>query len=72
VLHETSVIGDVAVTLVELAGEPGDAYFVDLRVLHSGAPNAAPRPRMMLTYRFARADLMRDMAEAFGWREESV
>jgi len=72
VLHETSVIGDVAVTLVELAGEPGDAYFVDLRVLHSGAPNAAPRPRMMLTYRFARADLMAEMAEAFGWQKESV
>jgi len=72
VLHETSVIGDVEVTLVELTGEPGDAYFVDLRVLHSGAPNAAPRPRLMLTYRFARADLMAEMAEAFGWQKESV
>ena len=72
VLNETCAIGDVEVMLVELSGEPGDAYFVDLRILHAGAPNAAARPRMMLTYRFARADLMREMAEAFGWQEESV
>ena len=37
---------------VETHGEPGDVYFVDLRVLHTPAPNSTPIRRIMLTRRF--------------------
>jgi ectoine hydroxylase-related dioxygenase (phytanoyl-CoA dioxygenase family) len=53
---------------MELSGEPGDAYFTDLRLLHTGAPNASNRPRMMVTQRFVRADVMEELAPAVGWR----
>jgi len=64
----SGAVGDVALQVMELTGAPGDAYLVDLRVLHSGAPNAADRPRMMITDRFIPADLAQEMAEAYGWR----
>ena len=67
-LTEAYMIGDVELRVVELTGAPGDAWFVDLRVLHAAAPNAADRPRMMVTHRFVRADLMPEIAEAYGWR----
>lgn len=60
-------MGDVALEVLELSGAPGDAYFTDLRVLHTSAPNAAERPRMMATHRFMRADVTKELAEAFGW-----
>ncbi len=66
-LDRTGAVGDVALELVELTGAPGDAYLIDLRVLHAGAPNAADRPRMMATYRFVRADVMQELAQAYGW-----
>jgi len=53
--------------IVELTGRPGDAWIMDLRVLHAGAPNAGGRPRMMATHRFVRADLMDEISEGFGW-----
>jgi len=52
---------------VELCGAPGDAYLVDLRVLHAAAPNASDRPRMMATHRFIREGVEQELAEAFGW-----
>ena len=64
--HEGAV-GDVALEVVELTGAPGDAYLIDLRVLHTAAPNASSRPRMMATHRFVRADVMPELARAFGW-----
>ncbi|HEX3673943.1 MAG TPA: phytanoyl-CoA dioxygenase family protein [Rhizomicrobium sp.] len=67
-LSQRGAIGDVALELVELTGAPGDAYLMDLRVLHAGAPNASDRPRMMATYRFVAEDAQREMAEAYGWR----
>jgi hypothetical protein len=38
-------------------------------VLHAGggSPNAARRPRMMLTFRYECSDLLREVADAFGW-----
>ncbi|SIN66200.1 Phytanoyl-CoA dioxygenase (PhyH) [Parasphingorhabdus marina DSM 22363] len=44
-------IGDVNVRVMELTGRAGDAWFMDLRILHSPAPNAADSARMMLTCR---------------------
>ncbi len=51
-LHEIGFCQDVELQVVELSGKPGDVYFIDLRVLHAGAPNATSTPRMMLTRRF--------------------
>ena len=61
-------IGDVALEVVELTGRPGDAWLVDLRVLHSGSPNAARHPRVMVTRRFVRAALVPEISAAYGWR----
>jgi len=52
---------------MEMTGVPGDVWLMDLRVLHAGSPNAAERPRMMLTFRYERSDLLREVADAFGW-----
>jgi hypothetical protein len=66
-LNRTAVVGGVPLELVELTGVPGDAYLTDLRVLHSGAPNAAVRPRIMATHRFLRVDVLEELAKAHGW-----
>lgn len=66
-LNRAGVVEGVRLELVELCGVPGDAYLTDLRVLHSGAPNAADRPRLMATHRFMRSDVMRELAEAYKW-----
>jgi hypothetical protein len=66
-MRETALVEGVELRLVELTGEPGDAYFTDLRALHSGAPNADHRPRIMLTRRFVREDVMQEMAEVYRW-----
>ncbi len=60
-------VGDIPLRVVELTGEPGDVWIVDLRILHAAAPNASERPRIMATHRFVRADLMPALAAAFGW-----
>ncbi|HEY1425644.1 MAG TPA: phytanoyl-CoA dioxygenase family protein [Caulobacteraceae bacterium] len=59
-------VGEVLVEVLELTGEPGDVWLTDMRLLHSGAPNAADRPRMMLTCRFVRVDALREIAKAYG------
>ncbi len=64
----TGSVGEVALRVMELTGQPGDVWVMDLRVLHSAAPNAADRPRLMVTHRFLRADLMAEVAAAYGWR----
>lgn len=51
-LREFGYVGDVPLQVVEMTGEPGDAYFMDLRVLHTIAPNARQTPRIMLTQRY--------------------
>jgi hypothetical protein len=66
-LHESGLVGNVVVEVVELTGAPGDAYFTDLRVLHAIAPNATDRPRIMATHRFIRTDVLHELAAAFGW-----
>jgi len=66
-LHRTGPVGNVQLQIVEMTGVPGDVWLMDLRVLHVGSPNATERPRMMLTFRYMRSDLLREVAEAFGW-----
>ena len=43
---------DVDQQVVELHGDLGDAYLVDMRAIHSGSTNKASLPRMMVTQRF--------------------
>jgi hypothetical protein len=63
-LSETHRDGDVELKVLELTGEPGDAYFTDLRLAHTGRPNGSDHPRMMITRPFNRADLVREVVEA--------
>ena len=51
-IRECSRVGDVELQVVEMHGKPGDVFLMDLRVLHTLAPNAARVPRIMLTQRF--------------------
>jgi ectoine hydroxylase-related dioxygenase (phytanoyl-CoA dioxygenase family) len=67
-LGHSVVVRDVTLELVELTGAPGDAYITDLRVLHSAAPNTLAHPRIMLTHRFVRADVVQELTAGFGWQ----
>jgi hypothetical protein len=51
-MREPSRVGDVELRVVEMSGEAGDVYFMDLRMLHNIAPNARSKPRLMLTQRY--------------------
>lgn len=44
--------------VVELTGNMGDVYLMDLRLLHTPAPNASQTARMMLTCRFPKRELV--------------
>jgi hypothetical protein len=50
-----------------MTGAEGDAWLMDLRLLHSAAPNASVKPRMMATWRYLRAELVDEIAAGFGW-----
>lgn len=56
----SGMAGDVAVELVELTGEAGDVYAMDLRMLHVPAPNAGVTPRLMATDRYLRASVVQE------------
>jgi hypothetical protein len=51
-IRECGRVGDVELQVVELHGQPRDLYLMDLRILHTLAPNAARVPRIMVTQRF--------------------
>ena len=53
-MEDVGYIDDVPVKVVELTGDPGDVYFVDLRLLHSIGANTSGRPRMMIAQRMPR------------------
>lgn len=50
----TFEVAGVELRIRELTGEPGDVWFMDLRVLHAAAPNAGDVPRLMFTERMIR------------------
>jgi hypothetical protein len=68
----SGAVDGVPLEVLELSGEPGDVWLTDLRLLHTGAPNAADHPRLMVTYRFVRDDVSREVAEAWGWVRPAV
>ena len=47
----------VDLEVVELVGEPGDVYLMNLQVLHSRNRNTGPTPRLMITQRFLLASV---------------
>jgi Phytanoyl-CoA dioxygenase (PhyH) len=47
-LEEGAVLDGVPVRIVELTGEPGDAFLMRADLFHTPAPNALDQPRMML------------------------
>lgn len=51
-MREVGHVGDVELQLIEMVGEPGDIYLMDMRVVHAASSNASSIPRMMLTQRF--------------------
>jgi hypothetical protein len=51
-MREAGQVGDVELQVVEMTGEPGDVYFMDMRLLHNVAPNTRRIPRLMLTERY--------------------
>ncbi len=57
-VREPGLVGDVPVQVVEMHGEPGDVYMVDLRMLHTLAPNASDAPRLMITQRFVQPEVL--------------
>ncbi len=48
----TERVRGVNLEVVELIGEPGDVYLMNLQVLHARCPNTRPTPRLMMTQRF--------------------
>lgn len=56
--------GDIPLQVVEMAGKAGDAYITDLRLLHTLAPNASPRPRLMATQRLPYPDIVDKLDDA--------
>ena len=64
-LHQPGHDGDVPLQVVELAGKAGDAYITDLRLLHTAAPNASNRPRLMATQRLPYPDIMDKLEDAY-------
>lgn len=61
-LNEARRVGDVDLQVVELHGEPGDVYLMDLRLLHAPAPNASRRPRMVVTHRYVRQQVHHEIS----------
>jgi hypothetical protein len=66
-LGRTATVGDVELEVMELTGAPGDAWLLDPRVLHTGAPNATAHPRIMATHRFISVDVVDELTKAIGW-----
>ena len=51
-MDEPQKVDDIELQVVELTGDPGDVYLMDLRVFHCVSPNASQQPRIMLTQRY--------------------
>jgi hypothetical protein len=48
-MNSTTTLEDVEVRVVEMTGEPGDAFLMHPLMMHAGSPNCSPVPRMVLS-----------------------
>ncbi len=62
-LDTPETVDGVEVQIVEFTGEPGDVWLMDMRLLHTLAPNPSPVPRLMVTQRFMRASSWKLLGE---------
>jgi hypothetical protein len=65
--YPAGAVANWPLRVVEMTGEPGDVWLMDLRTFHSASPNAAEVPRLMVTQRFVRRDVAQEVAQAHGW-----
>ena len=65
--YPAGAVENLPLRVVEMTGEPGDVWLMDLRTLHSASQNGSEVPRVMITQRFIRRDVVREFAEAMGW-----
>ena len=71
-LEEIGDIDNVPVKVVELTGDPGDVYFVDLRLLHSIGANTSDQPRMMIAQRMPRQEAFNALMATVGGKGTEV
>ncbi|MCH2354954.1 MAG: phytanoyl-CoA dioxygenase family protein [Pseudomonadales bacterium] len=71
-LEEIGDIDNVPVKVVELTGDPGDVYFVDLRLLHSLGANTSDQPRMMIAQRMPRQEAFNALMATVGGKGTEV
>ena len=71
-LEEIGDIDGVPVKVVELTGDPGDVYFVDLRILHSLGANTSDQPRMMIAQRMPRQEAFNALMATVGGKGTEV
>lgn len=64
-LRETVPHDGADLKVVEMTGERGDVYLMDMRLLHAAAPNVSDRPRIMWTQRFLTEATHNDMTAVF-------
>lgn len=64
-LRETVPSDDADLRVVELVGRRGDVYLMDMRLLHSPAPNVSATARIMWTQRFLTEATHDDMTAVF-------
>ena len=64
-MEEVGNIDGFPVKVVELTGDPGDVYFVDLRLLHSLGANTSDQPRMMIAQRMPRQKAFKTLMATF-------
>ena len=57
--------GKMEIEVVELISGPGDVWLMDMRVLHTLAPNVRSTPRVMLMQRFVLKSAFGQIVEGF-------
>lgn len=67
-LEEPGYVNDIELKVVELTGEPGDAYFVNGSMLHTLTRNYQPHPRMMVRGFYGAPKLSTHYKELFATR----
>lgn len=64
-LDEACDVDGVPLQVAELCGSAGDVWFADPRLLHTLAPNASARPRLMVTFRLLFEGYEKRMLDAY-------